>query len=378
MAKNDDSGMGVIGVILGLGFLGLLAKASSDAEEKAERERKQRENEEKRKSTPCFFNDGLSEAEFSAIVQKAGKKIKRVSSLTSDGPVVYGTFESNSGLSDWSFDIDFNDYGHITGTYWLSTDNSDSIIPERIANIISDAIKATNPCTESNHSYEDKNKNDSDESNIENVEEQNKRVYSTNDRKKYMKIRAIFILAAVLFLLFGIGIYEFKKMIPIGYSRDSLIGLEYSKVVENLNDAGFINVQTEEISNLKITEMQQENLTTDVRLIYKDDFDEETKYPSNLWVTVVYHTVEQHQVPLSSKEAKRMNYADVVRKFEEAGFINISTNIQYDIITGWITDDGEVESVTINGEQFESNEKFRPDANIIITYHTYKKNRSQL
>ena len=55
-----------------------------------------------------------------------------------------------------------------------------------------------------------------------------------------------------------------------------------------------------------------------------------------------------------------MNYVDVLKEFENAGFINVSTIIEYDIVTGWATDDGEVKSVTINGEKkFNSDDKDR-------------------
>lgn len=36
-----------------------------------------------------------------------------------------------------------------------------------------------------------------------------------------------------------------------------------------------------------------------------------------------------------------------MEKFEEAGFENITLEVEYDIITGRITDDGEVKSVTV-------------------------------
>ena len=39
-----------------------------------------------------------------------------------------------------------------------------------------------------------------------------------------------------------------------------------------------------------------------------------------------------------------MDYVDVLKEFENAGFINVSTIIEYDIVTGWA-------SVTINGEK---------------------------
>ncbi len=35
-----------------------------------------------------------------------------------------------------------------------------------------------------------------------------------------------------------------------------------------------------------------------------------------------------------------MNYEDVVKSFEEAGYTNITVNLDYDIITGWLTDEG--------------------------------------
>ena len=50
--------------------------------------------------------------------------------------------------------------------------------------------------------------------------------------------------------------------------------------------------------------------------------------------------------------------------------------MKYDIVTGWLTDDGEVKSVSINGDKkFDSDDKYRLDAEVFITYHTWKKNR---
>ena len=47
---------------------------------------------------------------------------------------------SQSGISEWDFELDFNDYGKITGTYWISSDNYDSMIPETLGNLIQKAI----------------------------------------------------------------------------------------------------------------------------------------------------------------------------------------------------------------------------------------------
>ena len=195
-------------------------------------------------------------------------------------------------------------------------------------------------------------------------------------RKRHRKGIAITILISVLVVLSLIGYYEIQKLIPMAYSSDSLEGLKYTEVVRRLKESGFSNVHTKEISDLTVSRDGEENLVTNVKLMFGDSFDENTKYPSNLWITVVYHTVELYAPPLTSKEAKGMNYLDVIDEFENAGFVNVTTVVEYDIVTGWLTDDGEVKSVTINGEKkFDSYDEYRLDAEVVVTYHTLKKNK---
>ncbi|MDM5224991.1 hypothetical protein QUF73_02090 [Cytobacillus sp. NJ13] len=73
-----------------------------------------------------------------------------------------------------------------------------------------------------------------------------------------------------------------------------------------------------------------------------------------------------------------MNYEDVVKSFEDVGYTNITVNVDYDIITGWLTDEGEVELVTVDGEKkFNSYDEFRLDAEVKITYHDLRKNENK-
>ena len=107
----------------------------------AEIERK-RELEEKRKNTVCSFSDGISEEEFSQIAAKSAKSIRRLSIFVS-GPKVYGTVLSASGISTWTFSLDFNDFGHITGKSWLiDCENYDSSIPDAFRANMENEIKA--------------------------------------------------------------------------------------------------------------------------------------------------------------------------------------------------------------------------------------------
>ena len=103
---------------------------------------KQSQEETKRKKTPFYFSDGISEENFKDIVARSKRNIKRIVSLTSTGPVVKGVVRSQSGISVWSFTIDFNDYGHFSKRYWLNSDNHQSEIPAIVArNIQSEIVR---------------------------------------------------------------------------------------------------------------------------------------------------------------------------------------------------------------------------------------------
>lgn len=184
------------------------------------------------------------------------------------------------------------------------------------------------------------------------------------------------VLFSIIILFSAIAYYEYIHLLPIGVSSRSLEGIEYTTAVHLLEEAGFPNIRMKEIADLTISRSEEENLVTDVRLAYGGDFAADTKYPSNLWITVVYHTVELYKPPLTSKDAKGMDYLDAIEKFEAKGFVNITTVVEYDIITGWLTDDGAVKSVTIDGEKnYDYYDEYRPDAEVVITYHTFRKNQ---
>ena len=75
----------------------------------------------------------------------------------------------------------------------------------------------------------------------------------------------------------------------------------------------------------------------------------------------------------SSKDFKGQNYLDVVSQLQDKGFNNIQTEPIEDLITGWLTGDGEIEKITIDGRSdFTEKSVFAKDAEIVITYHTFK------
>lgn len=77
-------------------------------------------------------------------------------------------------------------------------------------------------------------------------------------------------------------------------------------------------------------------------------------------------------VSKSSSDLEGEDYKDVMTMLQVAGFSNIEVEVLDDLITGWLTKDGEVEKVSINGEtSFSASSRFPPDSKIMITYHTF-------
>lgn len=81
-------------------------------------------------------------------------------------------------------------------------------------------------------------------------------------------------------------------------------------------------------------------------------------------------------VPRSSEDYCSMNYEDVQAELSAYGFTNIAVLPKKDLIKGWLTKNGEVESVAISGKtDFRKKAKFMPGERVVITYHTFKISR---
>lgn len=61
--------------------------------------------------------------------------------------------------------------------------------------------------------------------------------------------------------------------------------------------------------------------------------------------------IGEAKTPSGSSVQQGRNYLDVIDDFQERGFTNIETEAIDDLIFGWLTEDGEVEKVTVDGDE---------------------------
>lgn len=118
--------MGLLEKLLIGGGAALLASAFRDAQET-----------KRRRSSPLRFDERLSQSDFTALATEIAHRTPRVIGADVAGMTVVLHIRSISGLSAWQAEVDFNDYGRLTGTYWINTDNADSQIPAHFADALS-------------------------------------------------------------------------------------------------------------------------------------------------------------------------------------------------------------------------------------------------
>ena len=102
---------------------------------------KERKLEEaRRKNTPCSFPPSLTYDDFTKKKKKTAKQFKRLKVSSIDNTTVFLRYSSQSGISKYNASVDYNDYGKITGEYWIKNENNDSQLPEAFAKAMKEMI----------------------------------------------------------------------------------------------------------------------------------------------------------------------------------------------------------------------------------------------
>lgn len=106
------------------------------------------ESAHKCKSTEFDFDGKISKEEFIVMVKRGADGISQLIKVDVMGATVNGSVRSKSGKDVWSFKVNFDDSGKLTGRYWISTEDEDSDIPKIVADKIAKQIKKYPACVD--------------------------------------------------------------------------------------------------------------------------------------------------------------------------------------------------------------------------------------
>ena len=204
----------------------------------------------------------------------------------------------------------------------------------------------------------------------EKIERENRKAW-TRKNKKSILIGSLIILTFIFFVV----IYLVNKsLIQVNYTKDELIGENYTVVEDKLESQGFKNIEIKEIKDLTLEEREKSEKVTEVIIGNKNNFRNKSKFFPNDKVIIIYHSTIKITPPITSKKAKGKQYKDILKQFKNSGFTNVKTEKIEDLVTGWLTKDGEVEEIKINANKdFKTTDEFEEDVEVIIKYHTFKK-----
>lgn len=307
-----------------------------------------------REATPCLFKEGISYEEFENMVHSCIKKNGRIIRCSVKGPIVYCTVRSQSGNSTWNFSLDFNNWGHIEGTFWSDTDNKDSDIPNKFGREISSTIHST--LREKDILIPD----------FSEYIDNNELLDSPNE------------------LSYSINVNIFKRLFAqdkkakMDFSSRSLIGEHIYAVVSYFKHKGFTDVECTPVEDIDAASDFYALQTAEIIIEGEEEFKRGALIDKSDYVEIKYHTNRKYKVP-KLKRLKKRHYQKIVDDLYDIGFNNIYTREINDLITGFITHDGTVEKVLvkINGVEqlMEKNYLYDFNTKIIVCYHTFKNKR---
>lgn len=340
--------------LLTVAFLGwIVTSAKKDKEEreleerreKEERERKARE-EEKRMKTPITYEEYLSQEQFNEIALMIAKPIKRLK-IVVKGPFVVGTVRSQSGISEWEFLIDFNDYGKLSGKYWLTSDNYDSTIPGNVADRISNAI------IDKKNQYEllhPQNK-------VEEIPDEPSLSSSQEKDGSHRRIKAFF---------FN------KKNLEMEFSTSDLIGDDFQKVLAKFAEVGFNNCKAVPIKDIYVDSENHVGEVEQIIINGKTNIHQGAMVPYDAEIIVKYHMKKEFKFLLSTKQISKLNSEQVKKILLASGFTNVETVPLQDLKTGWIHKENSVQQIVVKDvKKLKQGMIFEYDKPITIQYHSF-------
>lgn len=173
----------------------------------------------------------------------------------------------------------------------------------------------------------------------------------------------------------------FLKEIPVFEPSKHYLGKNIDDVVEQLAALGFSDIR--KVKTTQKSNMAKPGQVLCILINGHDGFNRYEWYPLDSVVEVEFYEPEteeevaaahpgQRRMPDSSKRYLGRTFEGVVEELRTAGFSNIELECQYRAKKSWLSKEGAISKISVNGQtQFEKGEWFAEEAVIRIAYYSY-------
>ena len=132
---------------------------------------------------------------------------------------------------------------------------------------------------------------------------------------------------------------------------------------------GFSSIRLSEYADLSSTEADKVDKVQSVSIGGKDSFDVGDSFAADAEVVLAYHVVRRLPLPAAPEEIKLKEATEAARLFEEAGFINVKTEVVEDLTEAGA--EPVVEALVDGKADFDKSDAIPFDSEIRILTHVY-------
>ena len=144
---------------------------------------------------------------------------------------------------------------------------------------------------------------------------------------------------------------------------------KYDQLQSALKAKGFTNISTSAV----VTDDKSKNHLVSKLTINSEEFVAGDCFiQAGASIKIEYYVLSI-TIGSSASDIEGCQYTDIVSQLKAKGFTNIKLLRANNLINGWITKEGSIKSITINGnDDFEATYKYQYDAEIVIVVNTFK------
>lgn len=192
------------------------------------------------------------------------------------------------------------------------------------------------------------------------------------NKKQYIWIGAI-LLALIVILIIRLIYVKIKKRRPVGISSEDALASKAENVEKALKESGFSNIKL-----IPLNDLDYENRGDKGRIVAMTvgndlEFQAKDKYPYDVLISLTYHSMKLSLSPIPRRKVGDWTYSEAYKIFESAGFKNIETMPEDDLVKGWLKKEDGVSEIIIEGNpKYSSKKEYPVDSQIIIKYHSFK------
>lgn len=174
-------------------------------------------------------------------------------------------------------------------------------------------------------------------------------------------------------------VYSPDVKIVVKYSSDDRIdattlltnwsGKNYSDLQRTLRAAGFTNIT---VTATETESKSKNQLVASISLNGQSFTGGDCFIQKNVPIQIKYYTLTIN-IEGEAADYEDKNYQEFVSELSSLGFTNITLKRANDLVTGWLTKEGTIKSISINGvSDFVEGAAFAFDDEIVIVVHTFK------